>query len=355
MNLSCAIRKVREDYVFAGKAKSFFQINNGLCEDFAADVIILMGGYTEGFQELCNENFMVGEDGDPCENDMWDWPLLEKYWAIQSPAGLKAVDMENIDFGGHTWITHGHRHYDAECPEGVESFFDLPLFRRYIVVSLREQGFFADEVETDDVLPAPLCPVPQPKPQEKKEIVSMSQYELTLRGFDGGTDETDDLVLWVASDLNEDDFQKWLDALELKNSAGDNLIGNVYVLDLDHLTVDDGLDFRLPEQAEEFVCHVREKCEEANNPVILQIKEAREGIDATGEILGEVESQYKSECAAYGDAGPGQWDHVCRLRENLATQEAELAKLMETPEGIALKAKENAEREKRWASGPSPF
>lgn len=162
MRLSNAIRKLREGYILTGKAESFYQINNGLCEDFAADVISLMGGYTEGFQELCNESFMVGEDGDPCENDMWDWPLLKKYWAIESPCELNAVDMENINFGGHTWITQGRRHYDAECPEGVESFFDLPIFRRYIVMFLREQGTFADDVQTDDVLPAPLCPIKTP-------------------------------------------------------------------------------------------------------------------------------------------------------------------------------------------------
>ena len=33
------------------------------------------------------------------------------------------------------------------------------------------------------------------------------------------------------------------------------------------------------------------------------------------EHLGEVESQYRSECAMFGDAGPGQGSNVARLKK----------------------------------------
>ena len=30
----------------------------------------------------------------------------------------------------HFWITLNNRHYDAECPEGVDDYHDLPIFVR---------------------------------------------------------------------------------------------------------------------------------------------------------------------------------------------------------------------------------
>lgn len=162
MNLSEAIKQVRKQYIASGQAKSFYEINNGLCDDFADDVIALMGGYKEDLTELGNENFMIGLDGDKCGDDVWDWKLLKKHWGITPPAGLAKSDVNNMGFGGHVWIVSGQMHYDAECPDGVASFFDLPLFRRHIVCELRERGIPADEMVTDDVIPPPLCPVPNP-------------------------------------------------------------------------------------------------------------------------------------------------------------------------------------------------
>jgi hypothetical protein len=52
--------------------------------------------------------------------------------------------------------------YDSECPKGVESFFDLPVFRRPIVIALRLKGIPADEVLPEDIIPLPLCPKPCP-------------------------------------------------------------------------------------------------------------------------------------------------------------------------------------------------
>lgn len=162
MNLSEAIRHVRQQFIASGLAKSFYEINNGLCDDFAAAVIALMGGYTEALYEVCNQNFMVGVDGDECGDDVWDWKLLKKHWGINPPEGLTKSDVNDIGFGGHVWITDGRFHYDAEYPDGVSSFFDLPLYRRHIVCELRERGTTADEVMTDDVVPPPICPVPNP-------------------------------------------------------------------------------------------------------------------------------------------------------------------------------------------------
>jgi len=159
-----AVCAVRDRYISAGLAPSYFDINNGLCDDFALDLIKEVRGITTGAQDICNQNFMVGFDGDKCGDDAWDWALLSKHWGITPPNGLTAEEIEQIDFGQHVWVSVGRNHFDAECPQGVESFFDLPLFRRSIVTLLRLKGTAADDVHTDDVLPAPLCPVPNPQP-----------------------------------------------------------------------------------------------------------------------------------------------------------------------------------------------
>ncbi len=159
-----AVRDLRQSFIEKGEAQSYFEINNGLCEDFAIDLMAKIKDVTTGAMDICSENFMTGNDGDKSRNDVWDWPLLASHWGITPPEGLSADEMDGIDFGHHVWVAVGRRHYDAECPEGAESFFDLPLFRRYIVQHLREKGIAADEVVTEDVVPAPLCPVPNPLP-----------------------------------------------------------------------------------------------------------------------------------------------------------------------------------------------
>jgi len=160
--LAQAVRAVRDRYIATGLAPSYYQINNGQCEDFALDLIKEVRGITTGALDICNFNFMTGVNGDESENDVWDWALLSKHWGITPPAGLTADEMDQIDFGQHVWISVGRLHFDAECPQGVESFFDLPLFRRPIVVALRKKGIAADEVLPEDVVPPPLCPVPNP-------------------------------------------------------------------------------------------------------------------------------------------------------------------------------------------------
>lgn len=140
-------------------APSYYEINNGQCEDFALDIIDSLGR-SEDALDVCNENFMLFDGG-------WDWDLLKEHWNIDPPEGLSREDVDNISFGGHVFIAHRGRHFDAECIEGVKSFFDLPLFRRGIVKALRLKGIQADDVVTDDVIPPPCCPVPNPGVNKK--------------------------------------------------------------------------------------------------------------------------------------------------------------------------------------------
>jgi hypothetical protein len=155
-----AIKGLRQTYIDKG-SPSYFEINNGLCDSFAGEVANLLGGESEHVIVLGAENFMTGFDGDPYENDIWDWDLLHK-WGIFAPEGLTSADLDAIPFGSHVWISDGTLHFDAECPDGVASFFDLPLYRRYVIEALRTRGIPADDVVTDDVRAAPKCKVPNP-------------------------------------------------------------------------------------------------------------------------------------------------------------------------------------------------
>lgn len=100
-------------------------------------------------------------DGDDFSGE-WDRKLPQTHWGIKPSIGLTKNQASAIDFGTHVWLTDGKRHYDAECPEGVVNFFDLPIFRRHIVIELRESGVPCDDVATDDIVPAPPCPVANP-------------------------------------------------------------------------------------------------------------------------------------------------------------------------------------------------
>lgn len=157
--IAAAIRQTRERFVATGEAPSYWAINNGLCDDFAREVATVLGGETGELFGVGNGNFSV--DGDDFSGD-WDWNLLQNRWGINPSMGLTKNQASAIDFGTHVWLTDGRRHYDAECPEGVSSFFDLPVFRRYIVEELRDKGVACDDVVTDDVIAPPQCPVPNP-------------------------------------------------------------------------------------------------------------------------------------------------------------------------------------------------
>jgi len=64
------------------------------------------------------------------EGDDWDGDLLGEHWPKCRPThGLNWEDIRG-EFPRHAWIVLDGRHYDAECPEGVENLFELPLIRR---------------------------------------------------------------------------------------------------------------------------------------------------------------------------------------------------------------------------------
>lgn len=148
------IRRVRKAFVDSGQAPSFYQINNGQCEEFAIQVLRELEGLV-AIREYHTAELQLADGG-------WDWECLRAHHAVTLPAGLSEAELDDFGFGGHVFLKHDDQWYDAECPDGVGSHFDLPIFRRPIIAALRRKGLRADDVVTEDVVPAPLCKDPNP-------------------------------------------------------------------------------------------------------------------------------------------------------------------------------------------------
>jgi len=79
----------------AGWGKDPYDINNGDCDAFMTEVIKKTGWHHNKIGDLTSDNFV-------CQRELPD----------------------------HIWIDFNNRHFDAECPEGVNNWMDLPLFAR---------------------------------------------------------------------------------------------------------------------------------------------------------------------------------------------------------------------------------
>jgi hypothetical protein len=119
-------------------ATSYWAINNGSCKEFALDVLDTMGGETHDTYIVWNGSLMIGASANRPWEGAWDTEFISVKWGIAPPHGLSWSELNQIPFGNHVWVVHRDRHYDAECPEGVDDFFLLPLFRKYIASFLAE-------------------------------------------------------------------------------------------------------------------------------------------------------------------------------------------------------------------------
>jgi hypothetical protein len=95
------IRKLLASEAWRGTAPR--DINRGRCEDFQQETLALLGPNSHA-REVCDASF----------------PEIGEAVSRTPPFGLP----------GHFWILHDGRHYDAEAPEGVDRWQDLPIYRR---------------------------------------------------------------------------------------------------------------------------------------------------------------------------------------------------------------------------------
>lgn len=96
--ISDVIREVLDEGDIPPKA-----VNRGECDPFAVEVV----------QRLDTEDVWT----------MYTRELPEEDLHSHKPD----VSPEPI----HTWVTDGTKHYDAECPDGVERWQELPIFQRW--------------------------------------------------------------------------------------------------------------------------------------------------------------------------------------------------------------------------------
>lgn len=135
--ISRTILTLRDRYVNDSKLENinnYWDINNGLCIEFAEDVIELLGGIDSELDGVTQDSFT-------CKSDYkyflrlgynWDSELLEKRLNIKPPDNITWEELRQLPFGDHYWIMYKNKFFDAECPEGISNFFKLPIFDRLI-------------------------------------------------------------------------------------------------------------------------------------------------------------------------------------------------------------------------------
>ena len=131
-NISKIIKQTAKEYNC-----SSWDINNGYCEDFAQNLIDKLGGYNDNLFELSGDMFFNQRDvefakenwGDIIETKygVWSKKMLD-YWGYPPNFDLDLADDEI----NHTWIYYNGKHYDAEVPNGVKNWYDIPLIERFL-------------------------------------------------------------------------------------------------------------------------------------------------------------------------------------------------------------------------------
>lgn len=148
--LTKAILDVRSELLESGGYATFAEINSGYCADFADDVFERLGNAAhEHLGQLGIDNFMLPPEEDDGFNDGYpmDRELLLEHWpAVKPTHGLSWDQLDQLssaagfNTGTHVWIEMDERFYDAEAPEGVDNFFELPFFQRVISSWIAEEN-----------------------------------------------------------------------------------------------------------------------------------------------------------------------------------------------------------------------
>jgi len=123
-----AILELRDVYLKEGHVSSFSQINCGLCVEFAEQIEWMVPEAEHSSNDFFVQDIDQGWNGDG--KDRWDVELLKSVNSL--PPAPYTIEMANQIEGYHRWIMLDGLHYDAECPEGVTNFFDLPFFKEWL-------------------------------------------------------------------------------------------------------------------------------------------------------------------------------------------------------------------------------
>lgn len=111
MDIEQFIKHTVDAFISNQLAPNTFEINNGLCEDFAC--VVTGAGF--GIR-------------------LWQ-KELEKFTKLSFGEFKKDVEQ----YCEHCFILYNNKFYDAECPQGVRHPKYLPFFKRYIK-SMKKAG-----------------------------------------------------------------------------------------------------------------------------------------------------------------------------------------------------------------------
>jgi hypothetical protein len=113
-------------------------VNAGNCDLFASGLLRRLGRTVPLLDERDIGDFLMEESEDEDEATLLNRERLERDYDYQPPEGMTWEDLDDLALfccwssGTHVWVSDGTRHYDSECPEGVDNFLDLPIFKRHI-------------------------------------------------------------------------------------------------------------------------------------------------------------------------------------------------------------------------------
>ena len=144
-----AILDCRDDWVASGSHDDFERINSGYCEEFAAEVLTYLRSSFKGgsrdVHEFGLEDVQMPDETESDRGAPLDQALLARAWPDVEPTHDLTWDEVDDLFkaagfcaGTHVWIHFDGLHYDAERPEGVRNFLELPFFDRVVVAWIEE-------------------------------------------------------------------------------------------------------------------------------------------------------------------------------------------------------------------------
>lgn len=100
------------------------QINRGYCDLFAEDLLKDVGGETDTV-------FLLATNPDYSEEYAIDFTNKndKRYYENFTKFGKNVYKLMKLD---HVWLYCNGKHYDAEVPNGVDDFIELPFFQRIL-------------------------------------------------------------------------------------------------------------------------------------------------------------------------------------------------------------------------------
>lgn len=94
------------------------------------------------------------QDVDPIVNDLEDvnhgycyWIADNVYVELDGPEGVEVIEKHSPMGTNHGYIKYNGRYYDAEVPQGVEDYEDLPFIDRYPNVGIQDQDLIFKRTE----------------------------------------------------------------------------------------------------------------------------------------------------------------------------------------------------------------